>query len=400
MKQLITNPYSFDAYEVKKDSQGRGIVRARIMTTGRLKYIDKNGNVFFGNISLDELKSAKERNTASLKPITVRHPPGMLSPSDVTKYQEGMSGEGFVIEEYDGKPWLVGPVVLQTDTAISAAENGEFGVSSGYQRKAVPTGVDGEFDFKDIDINHIAIACKNPRAEGASISLDEAEDDSARIYSFANQQKPKKKEVIMKQKLIAVKVGDFSLDEASIEYDETGTGTEHAIAKYDERETKLVEKLELTQASMDNAQIEHDQAIGDLSGENKVLKAKLEELEKEKEGMVSLDDIDTMVEERAEIQNGLDTRGIKSEFKTVLEGKRLVVEHDFPNVSFDDAQIDGAYKTRNLNEGDLNERRKSKEALLKLKNGDHSMDSGNRISFSQLDIKAMIRNKQLKKRRA
>lgn len=394
MKQLITNPYSFDSYKIETDSQGRAIVNAKIMTTGRLKYKNKNGDVFFGNISLEELEKAIP--SANLKPITIKHPPGMLRPSDVTKHQKGFSADGYKIKEIDGKPWLFGPVVLNSEEALNVAESGELGVSAGYFRDAEPTGIDGEFNFKNIDINHIAIGCDNPRAKGAGLSLDEAEDDSARIYSFANQQKPEKKEVIMKQKLIAIKVGDFSMDEASIEYDESGTGTIQAIEKFQDRETKLVNKLVDFQESMDSLEVSYNEKIGDLTGETKGLNAKVEELEQEMSKMISLDDIDKMAEERADVKAELVARGIEDDFRTILEGKKLVVKHDFPNQSFDDSEIEGAYKTRNVDKKDLIERRKSNDALLKLKSGDHSMDSGDRVSFSQLDIQAMIRNKQLK----
>ncbi len=400
MKQLITNPYSFSKYTLERDSQGRAVVPAKVMKAGRLKYQTPSGKVFYGNISLDSLKNAAK--TANLKPITIKHPPGLLKPSDVTKYQEGISASDFKVEEIDGEQWLVGSLVLQSEKAIQTAESGEIGISAGYLRNIENIE---NIDFRDDvefnpDINHIAIACQNPRAKGASISLDEAEDDSARIYSFANQQKPKKKEVIMKQKLIAVKVGDFSMDEASIEYDEEGTGTEQAIAKFQDRETKLVSSLEGMRESMDSMETDHKKEVGDLTGENKGFKSRIEELEKEKENMISLDDIDAMVSERAAIQNDLDSRGIKDEFKTVLDGKKLVVNHDFPNESFDDSEIDGAYKTRNLNDGDLKEQLKSKNAIKKLKDGSHSLDSGDSVSFSQISVSALKKNRDRLKRRA
>lgn len=380
MKQLLTNPYSFDACKVEKDSQGRAIINAKIMTTGRLKYKNKNGDTFYGNITLEELEKAVP--SANLKPITIKHPPEMVRPSDVTKYQKAFSADGYSIKEIDGKPWLYGPVVLNSEEALSVAESGKLGVSAGYFRDAEPTGVDGEFNFKNIDINHIAIGCDNPRAEGAGLSLDEAEDDSARIYSFAKSAKTKKKEVIMKQKLSAVKVGDLSMDEISIEYDEAGKGTEQAIAMFQDRELKLVDQLGKVQGSMDNAEETHKTELGEVTGKNKALTSKVEELEKEKENMVSLDEVEKITEERSGVKLEVEDRGLEANFKTVLEGKRMVIEYDFPNQSFDDSEIEGAYKTRNVDKKDVAEQKKSKKALK-----DHqttSMDD-KKVGISKID---------------
>ncbi len=393
MKELLTNPYSFDAYKIGRDSQGRAVIDAKIMTTGKLRYVTVDGDEYYGNITLDALNKAVP--TAKMKPITVKHPPDMISPSDVTKYQEGISADNYRVEEIDGKPWLIGPVILQSDRAIGTAESGKLGVSAGYYRDAIPTDVDGVYNFENIDINHIAIGCDNPRAEGAGLSLDEAEDDSARIYSFAKQQTPKKQEVIMKQKLNAVKVGEFSLDEAPIKYDEAGEGTEQAISTLAERETKLVTRLEEVQISMDEAEEVHKKELGDATGEVKALTAKVEELEKENENKISLDEVDAMAEERADVKAELAAREIDVNFKTIKEGKKLVVEHDFPNQSFDESEIEGAYKTRNVDKKDLAERKKSEKALESAT----SMDSGDKVSVSQLTIAAIKKNKQLQKRR-
>ncbi len=397
MKELITNPYSFDTYKVERNRHGQAVVTAKIMKAGRLKYQDKNGKIFHGNITLDGLNKAA--STAKLKPVTIKHPPQLLTPEDVSHYQEGMSADDFKVESVDGEDWLVGSLVLTTERAIKTAEDGKLGVSAGYFRfdnDEAKFDENGDLDFSP-DINHIAIGCDNPRAEGASISLDEAEDDSARIYSFAEKQQitPKHEVSRMKEKLSAVKVGALSMDEAQIEYDEAES--KNAIEVLRSREDVIVAHVNAMQESMDNMAKEHEQAIGDLSGENKGLSAKVEELEKEKENMVSLDDLDALVQERSEIQADLDARGIKETFKTILEGKKMVVVHDFPNRSFDDSEIDGAYKTRNVDEKDMAERAKSKKALAGVQN--NSMDSGNKVSYSQVSIAAIKRNRELQKRR-
>jgi hypothetical protein len=392
MSDLIINPYSFDAYTVERDSQGRAIVNAKIMKAGRLKYKTADGKVWYGNISLDELKKAVP--TASHKPVTIKHPPGLVTPKDFKKYQEGFSTDGYEIKEIDGEQWLTGPVILASEKAIQTAEDEKLGVSPGYNRKAVPTGVENEFDFVDIDINHIAIGCDNPRAKGASISLDEAEDDSARIYSFAKkQQTPKPRgRMAIKQKLSAVKVGAVSMDEAPIEYEEA---SENAIKVLTDRESVLIQALTATQESMDNAETAHKTEVGELSGANKILTDEVKDLKEKLENSVSMDEIETKIQELSDVRNVADRHKVDTKFTNVFDGMKAVVEKVSPGQSFDDAEIPGAYKIIAGNEKDAIERQKSKEALAK--GVGQSMDSDNKkVSLSEVDVDALIKRKKAK----
>jgi len=397
MKELLINPWSFDNYSVVRDSQGRATLKAKIMKAGKLRYKTPSGHIFYGNISLDELKKAGL--TASMKPVTVKHPPGLLTPKDVTKYQEGMSTDGYAVEEIKGEQWLVGPLLLQSEKAIETAESGEVGVSTGYARKAVPTSEKGVFDFTDIDINHIAIGCSNPRAEGAGLSLDEAEDDSARMYSFAKTAKPQKQEVsIMKQKLNAVKVGDYSLDEAPIEYDEGGKGAEETVLTFQRRENSLVTQLGKVQESMDSAEIASGEKIGELTGANTILTEQNEALKKQVGEMVSVDDIDELVNSLAEVHEVAELNGVEGKFKTETEGIKAIVDKVSPGHSLDDSELRGAYAVIKGNPKDAKEMRKSKEALSKLKNEGGSLDSkGKKVSITQVDIVAMRKRREQKR---
>ncbi len=385
MKQLVTNPYSFDSYTLEKDAHGQARVNAKIMKVGRLKYKTKDGKEFFGNISLEELTKAIP--TASTKSITIKHPPGMLKPSDVKNYQEGVSADGYEIKEFDDGQWLYGPVVLQSDKAIETAESGKLGVSAGYLRNAVPTDIEGEFDFKDIDINHIAIGCDNPRAEGASISLDEAEDDSAKIYSFAKQQKPKKHEVCkMKEKLNAVKVGDFSLDEARIEYDEKDSkDVAIVIGRHDE----IAARLGKVQESLDSAEVTHQEEKSELTGANKILTEQNESLKKDLENMISLDDVESRMVELADVREVAKVNGVEGVFKTEAEGMKAIVDKVSPGHNLDDAGIRGAYVVIKGDPKDAEERRKSREALKIAKKKESLDDKGGEKgykSFSDVRI--------------
>lgn len=384
MKQLITNPYNYSKYTLERDSHGRAIVSAKIMTNGRLKYKLRNGSIFFGNISLDNLNKAAK--TANLKPVTIGHPPGLLKPSDVTKYQEGISASDFDVKEIDGKHWLVGSLILQSEKAIEAAESGGLGISAGYLRNIDMKNLDVQDDIEfHPDINHIAIACPDPRAKGASISLDEAEDDSARIYFFANQQKPKKKGIIMKDKFYAVKVGDFSMDEVSIEYDEEGKGVVDAIAKAQNREERFVKRISDMHESMDNKEKTHKEKNSELEGANKILLEQNEAMKNEMENMVSLDNIDERIEVLAEVHETAKINGVTGKFKTDLEGMKAIVDKISPEHSLDDAGVRGAYHVIRADPKDAKERRISKEALEKLDRKSMDDNKGYR-SFGDLKI--------------
>jgi len=384
MKDLLINPYSFDAYKVTRDSQGRALVDAKIMKVGRLKYDDGQGGTFYGNITLAELKKAAK--TANLKPVTIKHPPGLVKPSDVTKYQEGFSADGFKVEERDGEQWLVGRLVLQSEKAIETAESGKFGISAGYNRKAVRTNEKGVFDFINIDINHTAIGVDNPRAEGAGLSLDEASNTTGKVYSFAEQQPPKQREIMkLKRTQNAVSVGSFSMDEAPIEYEQE---SENAIDKMVDRESQLVGALTAAQTSLDEATTDTEKQVGDLSGENKGLKSQIEELETKMKGMISMDDIEGRVKELSDIQAVATLHKIDVKFATPFDGKKSIVEKVYSGQSFDDSEIEGAYKTIQTNEKDTAERLKSKKALEN--HNVVSMDD-RKVGISKVDISALKR---------
>lgn len=384
--KLITNPYSFDSVTIREDAHGRATVKAKIMKVGQLRYLDQSGKEFFANINLDDLERAK--TSVALKPITIKHPQGMLTDKDIKLYQEGVSADNGKIEEIDGETWLTNDIVLTTETAKNVAREGKLGISAGYYRDAVPNGVN-IVDFKDIDINHIAIGCDNPRANGAELySLDSSESITGRIFDLDKTQH--KNEVSMEKRILnAVKGQGFSLDEAPIEYDATSSP---AIEKLVNREKALVGQFESevgkNKQSFDEQTEKLKSENGNLSGEVKGLKTKTEELEKKLEGSMSMDEAQNKIKELSDIQAVATTHGMDIKFSTPFDGKKAVVEKVYSGQSFDDGEIDGAYKTITANPKDSSEMIKSKQALQS------SSNIIGRVSLSQIDFS------NLKKRRA
>lgn len=391
--KLIANPYSLDDCKLEFDKNGYGHAKAKIMKVGKLKYVDQKGEVYFADVSLDELEKVK--NTAVPVDITIRHPSDLLSPKDVRDHSHGTTYGKPEIKEIDGETWLVDGVILKTKESINVAESGQLGTSAGYWRDAIKVD-DGHVKFEDIVPNHLAIGCFSPRAKGAELfSLDSSDSEHGRIFELDKQQPPKK-EVRMKRTLNAVKGQGYSLDEAPIEYADESDGAVETMAM---RQKALIgqfeTELEKRTKSFDEKVTDLETKNGELSGENKGLKTKVEELEKKLENSMSLDEAAEKIKEMSEIKAECENRGIEDEFKTPMEGMRLVVEKDFPNQSFDDSEITGAYKTRaKIQPKDAAEIKKSNAAL---KNKDTSMDSVDKVSMSQLDIVALKRAKKLQK---
>jgi len=393
--KLITNPYSFDSVTIREDAHGRATVKAKIMKVGQLRYLDQSGKEFFANINLDDLKRAKR--TVALKPITIKHPQGMLTDKDIKLYQEGISADNGQIEEIDGETWLTNDIVLTTETAKNVAREGKLGISAGYYREAVPNGAN-IVDFKDIDINHIAIGCDNPRANGAELySLDSSDSDIGRIFELDIQQT--KTEVGMEKRILnAVKGQGFSLDEAPIEYDTTSSP---AIEKLVNREKALVgqfeSEIEKAKQSFDEQTEDLKAKNGELLGETKALKAEIEKKDLKISKSISMDDAEAKLELLADAKNvasklsieigsSLDSLGIDEK---IAKLQRMSAEKVNPGASFDsDDEVLGAFKTIQANPKDSSEMIKSKAAL---RSGTHMTG---RVSLSQIDFSS------IKKRRA
>ncbi len=386
MRQLITNPYSFDAVTIKEDAHGRAIVKAKIMKVGQLRYTDRSGRELYANVSLGDLERGKK--SVSLKPITIKHPPNMLMGDDVKLYMEGTSADNAQIEEIDGETWLTNDLVLQTDTAKNVAREGRIGVSAGYYRNAETKGVN-IVDFKDIDINHIAIGCDDPRAKGAELySLDSSESDFGRIYDLDKQQTIKK-EVRMKRKLSAVKGQGYSLDEAQIDYvDESDS----VIEQMDLRQKTLIgqfdAELDKQEQSFDDANEKLITEVSELKGAKTVLEEENKTLKEQAEKMISMDDVEKTISELADVRTVAETVFSKKEdipeFTKPIDGIKAVVEKKHPGVSFDDdSQYRGAFAIIKGNPKDNEEMRKSQQALEDAKKkGGASMDDDNEGKFS------------------
>jgi hypothetical protein len=400
--KLIQNAYSIDDCRLEFDRNGYGHAKAKIMKVGPLRYTDQKGTPYFADISLDELK--KVQNTAVPMDITIRHPSDLLSPDDVQKHSHGTTLGKPEIREIDGEQWLVDGVILKTKEAINVAESGQLGTSAGYWRDAIEIS-EGNVKFEDIVPNHLAIGCFSPRAKGAELfSLDSSDSETGRIFELDKQQTPKKKEVRMAKRILnAVKGQGYSVDEAPIEYADESEG---AVEKLVMREKVLIgqfdAELDRQKKSFDEKTEEITTKNGELSGENKALKAQVEELNGKLENTMSMDEAKERIKEMSDIKAVAEANGIMDDFETPLEGKRLVVEKVYSTDEYEDGEIDGAYKTIKKNPEDSKKLAASNAALAAAKKKG-SMDSNGvpgKVSISQMSMSALKKAKQLKRKGA
>jgi len=298
---------------------------------------------------------------------------------------QGVSAEEFNIENIGGTNWLVGDFVLQSKDAITNyKEASRLGnkvyISAGYWRDAEEAGQE-TVDFKNIEINHFAIGVHMPRAEGASLD----ESDGAVLIGETHNNKGDL-EIMFKNKLPKFSTPGFSLDEASIEYEKESLS---AVDKMIQREEKALSEIQRLNTDLADQKKSFDEA----SGANEALKIQIKDLKEKLDKSISMDELDTHVQELTEVKTRAAKLGIDTEFKTVEEGKKIIVDSVYGK-SFDSALVDGAYSTL-PNDDEYNKQKINSEKKLAGMNNSAgmSMDSANKTiaQMSVEEVKAKIR---------
>lgn len=155
---------------------GRVIVDARLTRTGVFIYRNPDGTERREYRSPAEVFKVDSMQTFVMAPVTLRHPPEMVTTENAAQYTVGQLGENI---RQDGIH-MIAPLVLNTASAIAAVEGGMREVSCGYACDLDETpGVspDGErYDARQYNIrgNHLAIVDAG-RAGTAAIKFDAAE---------------------------------------------------------------------------------------------------------------------------------------------------------------------------------------------------------------------------------
>jgi hypothetical protein len=157
-------------YEVTHEGYVRTL--GRIAKPGIMVYRDASGKVTRELVPQSTLEDPEFLASLENKPLTVEHPPVMLTPENIGEYRKGMV---LAPVRFEGG-YVVAPIQVDDAAAIAAMKAGKVELSPGYEVDLDPTpGVDpvyGPFDAtqaKRYGGNHTAL-CDKARG-GADIRL-------------------------------------------------------------------------------------------------------------------------------------------------------------------------------------------------------------------------------------
>ena len=234
--------------DVRTIADGYKVVRSKIARTGVQRYLGRevNGREHgFGDSDVVTVYRAPEEVFADAAvngwagvPVTKDHPPELVTPDNVTKYQVGDVRDKAHIDREAG--WFGLEYVVRDADAIAAFDSGEYGqVSGGYLAEldwtpgTTPDGV--HYDCKQVNIrpNHLALV---PRGRAFS---DDAGNWGAEPLNLNDR-----KEINLS--LVKIMVGDKAVQVAAEDADKvTAIVADHAtvVADKDKQIGELTVKL-------------------------------------------------------------------------------------------------------------------------------------------------------------
>lgn len=172
--------HRYDRAELRLDAKSRtpqGFLRvdAAIARTGVQFYRQPDGKVRREYRPPEEVFRADALATCSLAPLTLRHPPEMLTPQNVAKYRKGTVGETV---RQDGH-LVVTSIVIEDADAISAVETGAMRqLSCGYYCDTdetpgvAPDGSRYDAVQRNIRVNHVALEPMGRAGPEVRVRLD------------------------------------------------------------------------------------------------------------------------------------------------------------------------------------------------------------------------------------
>lgn len=222
--------------DVKTISGGYKVIRSRIARTGVQKYLGREvggGEHGFGDDDFvyvyrpsDEVFSDNAVNGWAGVPVTKDHPPELVGPDNVNRYQVGDVRDKAHVDLKEG--WLGLEYIIRDADAIAAFDSGEYSeVSGGYLAKLDWTpGVtpDGQhYDARQVGIepNHLALVRR-----GRAFS-DGADNWGAKPLNLTDRKESK-------VDLVKIMVGDKAVQVAADDADKvTAIVADHATVVAD-----------------------------------------------------------------------------------------------------------------------------------------------------------------------
>lgn len=170
----------FEGSKVSKTAQGFLRVDGYVTRTGVLKYRTLDGEVISQLRDPKEVFNKDSLNTLKSVPVTLRHPPKLITPKDTKRYMVGYSSDE--INQTGNK--IKTQLTITDEDAIKSVENGDtVELSCGYECELEESNgtFDGEnYDFiqRNIVYNHIALVEKGRAGSDVRILMDSADSES------------------------------------------------------------------------------------------------------------------------------------------------------------------------------------------------------------------------------
>jgi len=162
---------------VKRSSQGFLRIPGFITRTGVFSYRDGEGNVRRELRHPEDVFLPDSLETLKQTPVTLEHPPEMVTPTNVSKYMKGYVGERLDVVQDK----IEGDLTISHQDAIDAVEKkGIKELSAGYLADLEPevghfNGAPYNFRQKNIRYNHVALVDRGRAGPEVRLRLDSAD---------------------------------------------------------------------------------------------------------------------------------------------------------------------------------------------------------------------------------
>jgi hypothetical protein len=159
---------------IRRTPQGGLDVDARIAKAGVLRYRDDKGNEWGELVPPEELFKPESLATLRNAPVTVNHPPSLVTPANYSQVARGHVSD---MPREDAGRYVAAPIVVQDAAAIEAIERGDLrDISAGYTCEIDPTpgtyeGVPYQQVQRNRRYNHAAILAPGAGRAGTDVGL-------------------------------------------------------------------------------------------------------------------------------------------------------------------------------------------------------------------------------------
>lgn len=256
-----------DGHKLTKTAQGFLRVDGYVTRTGVLKYTTPDGQTIRQLRDPKEIFNKDSLETLKGIPVTLRHPPKLITTKDVKQYMVGFSS--FDIEPVGNK--IKTQLTITDDAAIQSVENEDtVELSCGYECELEESQgtFDGEqYDFiqRNVKYNHIALVKKGRAGADVRVLMDA--EDSLYVHDESVEAKTTQEKPIMEKVMINGQEFEVApelaaalkahMEKMQAEMD----GMKPAVAK----EAELLKEKEVAQAKMDAMNVEIENLKKDLS---------------------------------------------------------------------------------------------------------------------------------------